>query len=1074
MEKMLSGRQWSRTARAGGLSALLALALSGSALAQNVRVTGTVISSVGVPLQGVTIRVVERDSIRTQTNASGRYSILAPSEGTLIYTLPGQRPVQQPIGGRTTIDVTMEAIVRLEERVITAYTEQRRADITGAVASVTPEQINRQTTASVLQRLDAVTPGITVNASGSPGSRSTVRIRGISSFQNNDPLYIVDGTPVQDTYVNWLNPNDIASIQVLKDASASSIYGARASNGVVVIETVKGSQTGQPKATFRARTGLAQPVRGYDDFLIQNSADYLEVVRRAYTNAGQPTGFPTNIYGPITSPTIPTYVWPNNCGTGGTTGPCNTVNEANYAYPGTLVMRSSEGTNWWDAVFGTGRIGDYNLDVAGGGRDNQYGVSFNYFDQEGTAAFNRFRRGSMRVNTSFNRGRFNFGENLALAHERSVGGLGNDAGGETGLIGKNILSQPIVPVRDIQGNFAAGKAPSLGNNSNPLKVAYEARNNLNKNNRIFGNVFAGLNATENLSFRSRLGINAGQSVFAGFNPIFPENSEPTFTNSINENQNDFYDWTWSNTARLQQRFFTNHSFDFLVGQEANRNRSRFISGQCSALISTEVDARYVQDALCDASSIRGSSSGGQAALLSYFGKVDYNFADKYVVSFTARRDGSSRLGPSNRWGTFPAFGVGWRLTQEPWMAGNRFLSDAMIRYGWGITGNQSIPGGRVFNQFGGSRADTHYDITGSNSSLQAGFRQTSLGNPNLKWEENKSQNIGADLSLFSNRLDVVLDFYHRETDNLLFNPPIPGTAGVASQPIANVGKMSNRGFDASIGHRGQSWNASLNVGAYRNKIERIDGVQDFFYGPLSTRFGNQVINQLGHPISSFFGYQTLGIFRDAADVAAHATQDGAKPGRLKFKDTNGDGRVTLADRTIIGNPHPDFTAGFDAGARWRSFDINGTIFGSFGNDIWDAQKEFYVFRNFSTNVRRDVLTDSWTPQNPNAKYPQIDVSDVYSYALSSFYIEDGSYVRLRNMQIGYTLPTSMMRWTTGTRVYLQGENLLTFTGYDGLDPALPARDVSGSGGDIRDQYRGIDTGVYPSNRTFSIGFSTSF
>lgn len=398
----------------------------------------------------------------------------------------------------------------------------------------------------------------------------------------------------------------------------------------------------------------------------------------------------------------------------------------------------------------------------------------------------------------------------------------------------------------------------------------------------------------------------------------------------------------------------------------------------------------------------------------------------------------------------------------------------MVRFGYGITGNQSIPAGRIVSQFGGERGDTYYDITGSNSSVVAGFRQTSLGNPNLKWEENKSTNVGTDLALWGGKVNVVLDFYQRNTNNLLFDPRLPGTAGIASPPIVNVGQMKNQGIDFSIGHQGRTWEFSLQGSHYKNEIVSIDGVQDFFYGPIATRFGNQVINKVGYPIGSFYGLVSQGFFKDAAAVTSHAAQDGAAPGRIRFKDVNGDGKITADDRTIIGSPHPDFTAGFDVGFHWKDLDLSASVFGTFGSDIFNAQMEDYVFRNFSSNVRKELLTDSWTPTNQNAKYPRLDVNDTYSRALSDYYVADGSYVRMRSIQAGYNVPQKYARWLSATRVYVQGENLFTFTGYDGLDPALPAANVFGPAGDVRDQYRGIDRGSYPSSRTFSFGVVTSF
>ncbi|MEO8333994.1 MAG: SusC/RagA family TonB-linked outer membrane protein [bacterium] len=1077
MEKTLPDRQsvWIdplRSLRALGVALLFGLAASGTASAQQIAVTGTVTSTSGSPLAGVAVSVVGT-STRTLTADNGRYFINAPSDAVLTFVLFGRKPTQASVAGRSRIDVSMAQVTYLEEVVVTGYTEQRRGDITGAVSSINIESAQRPTSASILQRLDAV-PGITVASSGSPGSRSTVRIRGISSFQNNDPLYVIDGVPVQDSYINFINPNDISSVQVLKDASSASVYGSRASNGVILIETTKRGAAGAPKMVATLRTGLSTPTNGYDKFLINNSLDYFQVVKASYLNAGLPV--PTNIYGDPNNPTVPDYTFAapaTRTGVDALGRPIG-VDVAKYSYPNNLIQPGSAGTNWWDAVFGTpGKVQDLNLSISGAGENNGYGVSFNFFNQDGTAAYNNFRRANIRVNSSFTRSKLSFGENVALSGERHFGGLPDDQGGETALIGKNILMQPVVPIYDVAGNFASGKAVTLGNNTNPLKSAYDARDNINSNNRVFGNVYAGLALTKTLALRSSLGFSVNQGASYGYNGITPENSEPNLADNIFDNSSSSNEFTLSNTLNYSlQRSL--HGFSVLLGQETIAGSSRGINSALSNLLSNDNDSRFVQDALGDAKSKVVNSFGGHSALLSLFGKVDYNFADKYVASATVRRDGSSRLGPNNRYGTFPAFGLGWRISKEKFLENNHFLSDAMLRFGFGVTGNQSIPTGRIVDQFGGSNGDTYYDITGSNTSVQAGYRQTSLGNPDLKWEENRSKNVGADLAFFDGAISIVVDLYDRTTKDLLFNPAIPGTAGYASAPIVNIGEMNNRGYDLSIGHQGTNWNATLTGSQYKNKIVKIDGVQTSFFGPITTRIGNAIINQLGGPIGVFYGQQANGFYRDAADVAAGPKQDGAAPGRIKFVDSNGDGAITDADRVVIGSPHPKFTGGLDLGYRVGNFDLNGSVFGTFGNKIFDAQKDFYVFRDFSTNVRSDLLAESWTPQNLDAKYPRLDQNDTYSKAISSFYVEDGSYVRMRNLQIGYSVPANMSRFLSATRIYIQGENLFTITGYSGLDPSLPTANVTGSGGDIRDQYRGVDRGVYPSSKTISVGLTTSF
>jgi TonB-linked SusC/RagA family outer membrane protein len=1068
---------------------MLALALCGTALAQQVRVSGFVTTMEGTPLEGVIVWVQGTDT-RTTTDRVGRYTIAAPGDGVLIFNLIGYRALGLDISGRATLDVIMErAVAVLDEVIVTGYMEQRRADITGAVSSVDVESVTRQTGSSVLKALDGRVSGVTVDASGSPGSRNTVRIRGFSSFQNNDPLYIVDGTPVEGTYFNWLNPNDIESMQVLKDASAASIYGSRATNGVIIIETRKRGTTAAPRFSIDTRFGMATPVRGLDDFLMTDALEYHEFLKRTYENAG--LAVPENIFGDPDSPTIPAYIWPND----GITQTTN-VDESTYVYgdptfQNGMIMPGSPGTNWWDAVFGTGLVADVNLALSGSGEAHGYNVSFNYLNQEGTALYNLFQRYSARANTEFSIGRFRIGENLAVAFERAYGGLDDGAIGEDGIMGKDILMQPVVPVYDIGGNFAGGKAVTLGNQSNPVWRAWGDKDDVNNNLRIFGNVFAGFELTPGLEFTSRFGVNLTESSVAFYNPINPAHSEPTFTNSIGENYDLYREWTWSNTLAYSTVFNERHNVDVLVGQEANKGISRGNGSSISSLINPgDLNARYIQDALGDADSKNVFSYGGRASLASFFGKLDYNYAQRYHLTFTLRRDGSSRLGPTTRWGTFPAFSLGWRLSEEPFMRQKTFFTNVMLRFGWGVTGNQAIPSGRIVSQFGGGSGDTFYDITGSETNIVPGYRQTSLGNPNLKWEGNTSMNAGLDLEFFGGAASLVVDAFQRETENLLFDPATPSTAGVAAPPIVNIGKMRNRGFDFSLGYTGAigsgSWRVSVSGSHYKNEIRYIDGVQDEFYGTSSgARYGFTTINRLGESIGSFYGLIADGFFEDDAAVAAHATQDGAAPGRIRFKDIDGrdpvtgertgepDGVINADDRTVIGSPHPDFTAGLDFSLEWGAWDLNATVFGTFGNEIWDLQKQFYVFYNFSTNVRRDLLTDSWTPETAaTAKYPRLDRSDTFSgQQPSTFYVEDGSYVRLRNLQIGYRIPES---WIPDTRIYVQAENLLTLTGYPGLDPALPALAYGGAGGDVRDQYRGMDRGSYPSNKTISFGISARF
>ncbi len=1045
---------------------LLGFAVS-SVFAQQRTVTGTVTSEELGALPGVNI-VIQGTTTGAVTYADGTYSIEVPGpDAILVYSFIGYSTMAITVGDQTDISpLLVSDVTALDEIVVTGYTTQRKSDITGAVSVVDMDQMNQVTSASVVQKLEGRAAGVTVNAGGQPGGRSTVRIRGVSSFTNNDPLYIIDGVPVEGAYFNWLNPNDVESMQVLKDASTASVYGSRANNGVIIITTKKGKQ-GKAKLSVDVNLGVQTPISGMDKILIQDPLDYHQIIKRSHDNAGLDT--PTNIYGDPNNPSIPNYIWPND-GVNQT----QTVDESGYSYPDNLIMPSSQGTDWWDEMFDPSLVQDYNIGMSGGGQNSVYNISMQYYNQDGTMKYNWLERFSIRANTEFKFGRLAIGENFAISREQNAGGIGNQGEGST--IGQIIKMQPVIPVHDIDGYFAGAKANTLGNGSNPVGQAFKRKDNVGTYTRMVGNAYASLDIIDGLQFKTSLGVNVGSSIRKGFNFPTPENSEPTMVWSLDEDYTTEFEWTWTNTLTYNKAF-GNNNLNVLLGYEAIEFQRNALDAFMAGYVTTVQSAWYIQDALGDPGTKNVSSEGQTSSLNSFFGKIDYNFNRKYYLSATVRRDGSSKFGANNRYGTFPAFSAGWRLSDESFMSGAEWLDDLRIRGGWGLTGNQRIPGGRTANQYGGGTRDTFYDINGTNTSIVTGYRLTALGNPDLKWEQNASTNIGLDLAMFDRRLSVVVDVYSRTVDDLLFNPALPATAGHASPPIVNIGTMENKGIDFSVGYRSAgtsdfNWDIELIGSQYNNEIVKIDGVQDFFYGPTTGRGGTTVINQLNYPIGSFYGYKTDGIFQNEGEVDAHADQDGKDVGRFRFVDTNEDGIVNSEDRTIIGSPHPDFTAGLSFNASWKNFDLSTFFFGSFGNDIFDITKEFTVFRLFSTNVRQDRLTDSWTPTNTGAKYPQLNQNDQFSSQFSDFYVEDASYFRWKNLQIGYTIPRA--GWFQSMRVYIQGQNLFTISGYSGYDPALPTISSDGSAGNQSDQASGIDRGTYPASRIFSIGVNATF
>ena len=1054
---------------------LLSLLFGLQGFAQEQTVSGTVTDlESGEVLPGVNI-LIKGTTRGTVTDMDGNYQISVPGEdAVLVFSSIGFTAEEVTVGNQSSIDLSMNPDIQsLSEIVVTGYSSQRKADITGAVATVDAERINQITAPSFLQKLDGRAAGVTVNAGGAPGGASTVRIRGISSFGNNDPLYVVDGVPIQGRFVNLINPNDIENIQVLKDPSSASIYGSRASNGVIIVTTKKG-EAGKAKLTLNASVGVQTPVKGMDSYLIQDPLQYAEIVRRSYANAGQEA--PTNIYGDINNPTIPNYIWPNDGET-----QTQSVDESTYSFPDNLIMPASQGTNWWDAVFSPAPVQDYNLGLSGGSENARFNVSANYYDQQGTLDRTYFKRYSIRANSEFTAGRFTFGENLSLSRANIVdGGFGNQD--EQSVIAQIIKMQPVVSVYDVGGYFSGAKAISLGNGSNPAAVLFKDKDNVFTANQVLGNAFGNFEILEGLSFKSSIGIQFDLNNDKRFNFTTPENSEPNLVNSLVENYSNNFNYTWTNTLNYTQSFGGVHNLTALVGYEAIRNQNNFLEGTIANFVSTEIPARFINPALADNGTRTVVSRGNVSTLASLFGKVDYNYNQKYYASATVRRDGSSRFGSVNRYGVFPAFSLGWRISEEGFAQGATWLEDFKLRGGYGVTGNQNIPDGSTFNRFGGAVRQSFYDITGANTSSIAGYLLTNRGNQDLQWEENISTNVGIDATFFGGKIDLVFDWYTRTVDGLLFNPTQPATAGSAAPAFFNVGQMNNTGVDIVLGYRGRfgdnvNFSADLNVSHYRNEIVSIDGEQDFFFGPIQGRGGTVSINRVGESIGSFYGLVADGIFEDQAAVDAHAEQPLAAPGRIRFRDVNEDGQITADDRDIIGSYHPDLTTGLYLGLQYKGFDVNAFVYGSFGNDIFDITKEFTIFRLFNTNVREDRLTDSWTPENTDAKYPQLSQTDTYSSTYSSYYVEDASYVRLRSLQVGYSLPASTLEamGITSARVFVQGQNLFTISGYSNIDPALPTIYADNNPtGDVSDQGAGIDRGTYPTNRIISLGVGVTF
>jgi len=1044
----------------------LCLLLSSTMFAQ---ITGTIVDDANdEPLIGASV-LIAGTATGTVTDIDGNFSLDANTGDVLEVSYTGYSTQNITVGSETNMAIRLAQGIALDEVVVTGYSTQRERDITGAVAVVKADELNEVTATSFTQKLEGKVTGVTTQSSGAPGAGTQVRIRGISSFQNNDPLYVIDGVPTTDNFNTSINPNDIESIQVLKDASASSIYGARANNGVIIITTKRGKK-GKTSVTYNATVGTQTPVGKYD--LITDPAQYSEVVWRSFENSSQGS-IPAEVPYAAGRGVIPEYIYAGDFS--GFPGN-NAVNEANYSFPSNLIMRANQqGTDWWDEVFSPALIQEHNIGVSGGGEYSTFAMNFGYLDQNGTMLHTDFDRFTLRANSEFKKGRFTVGENFTFARSSSIGQVGGNQS-EQNTMSQILKAQSIIPVFDISGvNYGGGKANGLSNGSNPVAQQTRAKDNRGTFYRALGNAYLGVELMEGLTFRSSIGIEFFNNQTGGFQFPTWEESEPNVTNAFSENSATGFNWTWTNTLGYNTTVGDAHDIGVLVGYEAIKNNFRQIGGSLGNYFTTDINAWYLNTGLGAPDSRTVNSNGGFSTLASVFGKIDYSYDDTYLLSFTLRRDGSSNFGRNQRYGVFPAVSVGWRVSNT-FLQGNDVVDDLKLRFGYGITGNQNIPGGNTVNRFGGGTGNAFYDITGTNT-LATGYALLNRGNEDTKWEENVSINFGIDGSLLNGKLDFVLDLYDRTTDGLLFNPTNPGTAGSAAPAFINVAEMNNKGVDFAINWRDKSsskfgYNIGLNLSHYRNEIIAIDGAREAFFSPGVGRIGQIQFNEIGGPIGAFYGWQTDGIFQSQAEVDAHADQVGAAVGQLRLKDLNGDGQVNGDDLGNIGSPHPDLTLGLNLGVNFGDIDVTAFFVGSIGNDIYNYNKLFEVFRFFNSNVRKDVLDRSWSPSNPGGDYPLINEDDIFSENSTDFYVEDGSYLRLRTLQVGYTFPKNIADkiGLGNTRIYLQGQNLLTITGYSGIDPALSSFNSNGSG----DQLMGMDFGNYPSSKIIQFGINASF
>jgi TonB-linked SusC/RagA family outer membrane protein len=1047
------------------------------------KVTGKVTASDDkLPIVGATIKIKNGPG-GTTTDAGGLFSIAAKPADVLVISFIGYGSKEVAVGSQTNISVVLQAEDnKLSEVVVTGYSSQRKKDLTGAVAVVSMGLLKSQPAASAVEALQGKATGVQIINDGAPGSTPQIRIRGTSTINNNEPLYVIDGVPFEGK-LSWLNQNDIESMQVLKDASSASIYGSRANNGVVIVTTKKGV-VGAPKITLDSYYGTQAPRKSSFPEMM-NPQQYAQYVFDGYKNAGKTVAAGRN-YGSGSTPVLPDYLVAGSKLGQDVTAADADPSKYNYSRDPNLFYQITKankaGTNWFDEITDSAPIQNYQISATGGGENATYAFTGGYLNQKGTIQYTGFKRYNFRSNTTisaFNK-HVRFGENAQYSYSEGYGfGVNPNAPGsyqdQGSALGWAYRIPTIIPVYDIAGNFAGSRGSQLGNAENPLAFLYRAKDNKNKSNFFFGNVFGEGDILPGLVLRTNFGLRYEN--FNGLSMRYPnlEFSEGNNSNNLNEYQGYNTEWTWTNTLNYSKVFNELHRVNVLVGTEAIRSRSRQLNaGRNDFFILGNQDYYYLSTG---SSNISNTSFGSIGSLFSLFGKVDYSYHDRYLASITIRRDGSSNFGPNNKYGNYPAASAAWRLSEEEFMKSIKWVSDLKIRVGYGQTGNQRIPPYQYINRFQSSIINSAYAVGGANG-LTTGVWQNAYQNVDVKWESLKALNIGLDFSLLGGAIDGSIDWYSKKTSDMLYNLPLPSSVvGLGSSPFVNIGDMSNKGIEFSVAyHYGikddspLKFDIGLNFSKNKNEIVRLaPGIFNQIYG--NYRSLQTSVLQEGAPFGSFFGYKTAGIYQSAADIQNNPSYANARVGGLRYQDINGDGIIDPKDRTIIGNPNPDFTAGINLNASYKNFDISAFIYGVQGNDIFQATRYFTDFPSFD-GAKSTRLLNAWSPSNPTSLTPSAyaGASDL-EFASSSYYIQDGSFLRLKNIQLGYSIPTTKAFGSNSPinklRVYVSATNLFTITKYTGMDPEVSQ---------VTDGFTapGVDQGVYPSPRQFLIGINVGF
>jgi TonB-linked SusC/RagA family outer membrane protein len=1034
----------------------LSMVLSSSIIfAQEKTITGKVTAEGEGPLPGVNV-TVQGTTTGAITDLNGGYSIKVPGTASVIvFSSIGYTSKQVVVGTQSVIDMILQSdVTALSEVVVTGYTSQKRKELTGSVGVVENTAITAIATPNVSNALQGRSSGVTVIGSGQPGTTASVRIRGFSSFENNDPLYVVDGVPSQD--ISSLNPNDVEAISVLKDAGAASIYGSRASNGVIIVTTKKGDKGVQ--VNYSMYTGIE--LRGDGPTNLLNTQEYADLQWLVYANDGTVTD--NAIYGSSSnpSPTLPS--WAAN-------------------------------TNWYKAMTRNGKKQNHDLSLSGGNDKAKFFAAIGVNKEDGIIIYNYAEKYSARFNSEFKtlNDRVKFGENFSFSYRsnNTVPNLGEDSPIQMG----SYRMQPIIPVTIPEGGTIVGTAHTflpgewggtgiisgIGQASNEVATLTRDKDDEYWLINLVGSTYVDVKIFQGLNFRSTLGGTWSNDYRTDYTFATYENSENTTTNSYTEEASYGLTWVWTNQLTYDKTFGQSKILAVAGYEAAKYGIGRDLGATASDYFTDDPNYRTISNGASITSAY--SNYYTETALLSEFIRADYSFMDRYLLSATVRRDGSSRFSESNRFGVFPSFSLGWRISDETFFKGITFINDMKIRGSWGTMGNQlAVDPQNQYYTYGGSAATSYYDVTGSGTSSVQGFRSTRIGNADAKWETSINTNIGFDATFLNNKVGIKLDWYQKKTKDLLYNPELPATSGSADQPYVNVAQMTNKGFDIEFSYKNKwgdfGFEGSAVVTTYTNNIDKISEGITYFDSDGGSRIGSLNRNAVGHPMGSFYGYKVIGLFQSDQDVKDSPEQDGAAPGFFKYQD-DGDNKITDADRVFIGDPNPKFTYGLNLTFTYKNFDLTAFLQGSQGNDLYNWNTWWVDFwPSFAGQKSKDLLYNSWTPERTNTTVPKASNTSNFSTNTESlsYYVEDGSYARLKNLTLGYTLPKSIMSKINirSLRVYVQAVNLFTITKYTGLDPEIDTQYDDNGVSD--DRLRGVDYGNYPTTRQYLVGLNLSF